>query len=244
VCYRIKVPHVQHATNDRTLRHPKIVDIVDQPIGTGVRYRGSKLNMKSVGYGSPVEWHQDWAFYPRTNDDILAVGVAIDDLKEENGGMLAVSGSYTGPIHSRHENGYFVGAVTDTAIDPSKVVRLEVPAGGITLHHVRLLHGSAPNRSQSPRRLFLLELCALDAWPLVDFNGLPEMDSCILRGSPTVTPRLTEGPVRMPLPSYDGMRSIYELQTKLEDRVLARGGSHVPWALLRGRRGAASGALR
>ena len=29
------------------------------------------------------EWHQDWAFYPHTNDDLLAVGVAIDDMAVE-----------------------------------------------------------------------------------------------------------------------------------------------------------------
>ena len=35
--------------------------------------------MKAPEYGSPVEWHQDWAFYPHTNDDLLAVGVMLDD---------------------------------------------------------------------------------------------------------------------------------------------------------------------
>ena len=40
---------------------------------------GGKLNMKSAGYGSPVEWHQDWAFYPHTNDDVLATGIYLDD---------------------------------------------------------------------------------------------------------------------------------------------------------------------
>ena len=38
-----------------------------------------KLNLKAPEYGSPVEWHQDWAFYPHTNDDLLAVGVLLDD---------------------------------------------------------------------------------------------------------------------------------------------------------------------
>ena len=53
--------------------------------GRGVRQQGDKLNMKSPGVGSPVQWHQDWAFYPHTNDDILAVGLAIDDTTIENG---------------------------------------------------------------------------------------------------------------------------------------------------------------
>ena len=221
---RIKMPHLQHPAYDRAMRHPKIVQIVDQLIGPGIRSRGTKLNMKAAGFGSPVEWHQDWAFYPHTNDDILAVGIAIDELNEENGGLLVVPGSHTGPTHDHHENGYFVGAVTDTEIDPADTVRIDVPAGGITIHHVRTLHGSAPNRSGSPRRLMLIEICANDAWPLVDYKGLDDMETHLLSGSVTITPRLKDVPVRMPHPSYEGMSSIYDLQTKLEDRVLARQG--------------------
>ncbi len=221
---RIKMPHLQHPSYDRAMRHPKIVQIADQLIGPGIRSRGTKLNMKSAGFGSPVEWHQDWAFYPHTNDDVLAVGIAIDELNEENGGLLVVPGSHTGPIHDHHENGYFVGAVTDTEIDPADSVRIDVPAGGITIHHVRTMHGSAPNRSGSPRRLMLIEICANDAWPLVDYKGLDDMETHLLSGSVTITPRLKDVPVRMPHPSYEGMSSIYDLQTKLEDRVLARQG--------------------
>jgi hypothetical protein len=36
-------------------------------------------------YGSPVEWHQDWAFYPHTNDDVLATGIYLDDCDLDNG---------------------------------------------------------------------------------------------------------------------------------------------------------------
>ena len=221
---RIKMPHLQHPSYDRAMRHSKIVQIADQLIGPGIRSRGTKLNMKSAGFGSPVEWHQDWAFYPHTNDDVLAVGIAIDELNEENGGLLVVPGSHTGPIHDHHENGYFVGAVTDTEIDIADSVLIDVPAGGITIHHVRTLHGSAPNRSGSPRRLMLIEICANDAWPLVDYKGLDDMETHLLSGSVTITPRLKDVPVRMPHPSYEGMSSIYDLQTKLEDRVLARQG--------------------
>jgi len=45
-----------------------------QLIGPSIYCNGDKLNMKIGGVGSPVEWHQDWAFYPHTNDDLLAVG--------------------------------------------------------------------------------------------------------------------------------------------------------------------------
>lgn len=221
---RIKNPNLHHEVYDRTLRHRAIIDIVNQLIGPGVRYQSTKLNMKAAGYGSPVEWHQDWAFYPHTNDDILAVGVAIDAMTEDNGGMMAVPGSHRGPVYDHHEGGYFVGAVTDHEVDPAEVVQLEVPAGGISLHHVRTLHGSAPNRSPGPRRLLLLELCAIDAWPLVKQADWETFNGRILRGSPTNTPRVTAVPVRIPLPTHERRGSIYEVQSKLTDPVLAKAG--------------------
>ena len=218
---RIKNPDQHHEAYDRTLRHPSIVGIVDQLIGPGVRFRGTKLNLKSAGYGSPVEWHQDWAFYPHTNDDILAVGVCIDAMSEENGGMLVVPGSHRGPVFDHHQDGYFVGAVTDSEMRGDHTVQLEVPAGGISLHHVRTLHGSVPNRSPRPRRLLLFEMCAIDAWPLANMTDLDTFNARILRGSPTLTPRMEAVPVRIPLPGHERRGSIYEVQSKLAQPVLA-----------------------
>ena len=60
-------------------RDPAITSILAQLLGPAIRQHGGKLNMKSAGYGSPVEWHQDWAFYPHTNDDVLATGIYLDD---------------------------------------------------------------------------------------------------------------------------------------------------------------------
>ena len=89
---RLIDPSRQHDVYARGLRHEKILDITAQLIGPGIRTNGDKLNMKSAEVGSPVEWHQDWAFYPHTNDDLLAVGVAIDDMTLENGCLLVVPG--------------------------------------------------------------------------------------------------------------------------------------------------------
>ena len=95
---RIKEPHLVHDAYDRVMRDEGIVEMSSQLLGTwAVRTHGSKLNMKSGEFGSPVHWHQDWAFYPHTNDDVLAVGVAIDDMTRENGCLLAIPGSHRGP---------------------------------------------------------------------------------------------------------------------------------------------------
>lgn len=222
---RLKNPVQQHPVYDGAIRHGGILDIVEQLIGPGVRTNGNKLNMKSAEFGSPVEWHQDWAFYPHTNDDLLAVGITLDDMMLENGSLLVIPGSHKGPLYDHHQDGIFVGAVTDPEFNPDEheVVPLEVKAGGITIHHARSLHASAPNVSSRPRRLLLFQYCALDAWPLMGFGGWEAFNAHILRGQPTNQPRVEAVPVRVPLPQGERGGSIYETQTMLAKPVFARG---------------------
>src|SRR5690242_21919894 len=165
---RIKAPHTVHSAFDAVVRSQPVLDILTKLIGSNLRLHGSKLNMKSAQYGSPVEWHQDWAFYPHTNDDVLAVGVMLDDCTVENGAMMVLSGSHKGPVYNHHTDGYFCGAMDPTAldIDFGKAVPLTGPAGAASFHHARTVHGSAQNVSDRPRQLLLYEYTAADAWPL------------------------------------------------------------------------------
>ncbi|MBI4552495.1 MAG: phytanoyl-CoA dioxygenase family protein [Candidatus Latescibacteria bacterium] len=221
---RLKNPAHHHPVYDRAMRHDRILDLIAQLIGPSIRQNGHKLNMKSAGYGSPVEWHQDWAFYPHTNDDLLAVGVCLDDMRLDNGCLLVIPGSHKGPIYNHHQNGVFVGGIADPRFNPDRerVVPVEVKAGGISLHHVRMLHGSAPNVSNAPRRLLLFQYCAIDAWPLTGVSDWKAFNDCIMRGEPTHQPRLVPVPVRIPLPPAERGGSIYEVQTLMEQPVFRK----------------------
>ena len=217
---RIKNPVLHHVVYDQTLRHDRILNIVEQLIGPGVSHNGHKLNMKYPEFGSPVEWHQDWAFYPYTNDDLLAVGVAIDDMSLENGCLMVVPGSHKGPTYDHHQNGVFVGAVTDPNFSADNAAPVQVKAGGISIHHVRTLHGSAPNNSSKPRRLLLLQYCALDAWPIAGTTW-DVFKSFVLRGEATNQPRVVPAPIRIPQPYAEKTGSIYEVQTLLDNPIFA-----------------------
>ena len=212
---RIKTPHKVHPAFDRIVKKPEVIDILRALLGPDIRLHGSKLNMKSAQYGSPVEWHQDWAFYPHTNDDILAIGVMLDDMTLENGPLMVVPGSHVGPICNHHgEGGFFCGAIDpeDITGEIEHAVPLVGKAGSMSFHHVRTLHGSALNTSDRPRNLLLYEVAAADAWPLVRFTTVEEFNSRMLAGNPTLTPRLTPVPVRMPFPPAPRQGSIYENQ--------------------------------
>ena len=212
---RIKTPHLHHAEYMRVARHPKIVEVLKDLWGT-VRLDTGKLNMKSAGYGAPIEWHQDWAFYPHTNEDLAAVGIMLDDCDAENGPMMVIPRSHRGPIYDHHgPDGRFCGAIDPEAcgLDVSAAAPCLGKAGSITVHHVRAVHGSATNFSGKERRFLLFQYRAGDAWPLLGFaGGIEKFDELLLAGAPTLTPRLAPVPVRLPLPPAEHQGSIYENQ--------------------------------
>ena len=59
---RLKSPSKAHPVFRKTMSHTRILDIVSQLIGPDIYTNGDKMNMKLPQVGSPVEWHQDWAF--------------------------------------------------------------------------------------------------------------------------------------------------------------------------------------
>ena len=222
---RLKHPEALHPAFDEVFRDERVVEMVAQLVGPAVRHFGGKLNMKSAAFGSAVEWHQDHAFAPRSNDDVLAVGIPLDDMDRENGCLLVVPGSHRGPIYSHYQGDTFAGAVTDPGFEPDPVVPVELKAGDISIHHGRLLHASRPNTNpERSRRLYLGQYCAADAWPLKNIDSTRDnRDANMLRGTAPDAPRYADIP---PVPMPDNPRmgaggAIYENQTEMKRRTLA-----------------------
>ena len=218
VLRRIKNP----ADNDPLYRwvtfESPIPDIVAQLLGPAVRFHHSKLNMKGSLIGAAVEFHQDAAFYPHSNDDVLAVGLLLDDATADNGAMAVLPGSHRGPIYTHYDGqGRFVGCMRpdDVArLDTSRAVLLELPAGSIHIHHYRLVHWSAPNTSTRERRLLINSYAAADALSLVPDSTRSPLYGTLVRGTAPGMARRTAGDMPLPPDFSQGYTSIYELQSE------------------------------
>jgi ectoine hydroxylase-related dioxygenase (phytanoyl-CoA dioxygenase family) len=236
---RIKNAYHNHPAYEALVKAENVLAPVRQLIGPDIRLHGSKLNIKGARGGAAVEWHQDWAFYPHSNDDVLAIGIFLDDVGMDNAPIMFVPGSHRGPVHDHHSNGAFVGAVDVVAggIEVGAAVAVTCPAGSMTIHHARLLHGSAVNRSGRQRRLLLYELAAADAWPLLGKSHFDDLGATafndwfagmMVAGRPTMRWRMREAPVRVPFPdAYPGATSndgtIYKAQKFLPNRYFDDG---------------------
>lgn len=133
---------------------------------------------------------------------------------------------YTGPVYDHTgEEGYFVGgfSLKTNGLDMADSVTLTGTAGSASFHHVRTVHGSDWNRSDSPRRILFIEVAAGDAWPLDRIDGVAGFPTLaaykkqLLCGELTLQPRLSAAPVRMPLPAPPTNGTIYQIQTRIKN---------------------------
>ena len=145
------------------------------------------------------------------------MGIAVSDVTLSNGCLLVVPGSHRGKIWDHYQGEEFVGAVTDPAFDPAGAVPIELEAGSISIHNIRLLHGSAPNTSTIPRHLLLYAYSAADSWPLSGVADLDAYDDQMLRGTAPRAPRLEKVPIG-PIPRWPetGPSTLFALQDRFE----------------------------
>ena len=149
--------------------------------------------------------------------------MALDDCTLENSRLPMLPGSHRWPILDPHQDGVFVGAidVERERVDVPGAVPVTVGAGGVTLHHARMLHASAPHTSSLPRRLLLLQLAAVDAWPVMGVSDLVQCDSWVLRSQPPTRYRVAEMHIRIPLPKHERQGRICTIQTLFRPKRFA-----------------------
>jgi len=210
---RICDPYDRHPAFRAVARDPRILDRVQSLIGSSFSLQHSKLNMKPAGVGSPVKWHQDLAYYPHTNDDVLAVLIYLDDADDENGCVQVMPRAHNRYLNHMAPDGTFIGQVSLEESMDQPTRSLSAPAGGAIFLHGLLPHTSLPNRSARSRRTLIFAYRSADAFPLYygRVTATDEAGCRPMRGSRAMHARFG-GPPPI-VPSIDGSRSLYDLQT-------------------------------
>lgn len=223
---RIYNPFTQHEAFRKLATDERVLGRIESLIGPNFGLQHSKLNMKPAKIGSVVEWHQDLAYFPHTNDDLVTTLIYLDDATEENGCLQVLPGYHKQFFNHHLSDGGFAGMITETIDDGryGKPLPLPAPAGSIIFMHCITPHSSLTNRSEKPRRTLIFEYRAADSYPLY-FDGQvgkSEKYSCHLRGERAGFARFGGPPPMIP-DLTEKFTSLYDLQKKAKTTTSAGG---------------------
>ena len=93
-----------------------MVDMVADLIGPNVKFHHCKINLKLPGSHTEVGYHQDFAYTPHSNDDVVTALLMLDDMTLENGCLQVVPGSHRGPVHSLFDGERFTGFIAPAVV--------------------------------------------------------------------------------------------------------------------------------
>lgn len=218
---RLSSPNDHHPVYWDYASQSIVPDIVSDLVGPDVKFHHSKLNFKWARGGEEVKWHQDIQFWPHTNYSPCTVGTYIYDCGMEQGPLGVIPGSHNGPLYDQYDDdGVWIGCLNDGDLgkaDSSKAEYLAGPAGSLTIHNCRMLHGSKPNTSDVGRPLLLNVYSAADAIPYTHNPIQSRFDQAVVRGKPARWAHHDPRPCLMPPDWSGGYTSIFAAQQE-EDR--------------------------
>ena len=141
---------------DDLMRHPKILDAVEDLIGPDLLCWNTLFWIKETGSESFVSWHQDLRYWGLDTNDLVSVWLALSPATLESGCMRVLPSTHRGDLLS-HKDEYKPnnlltrGQEIAVQVDEAKAVAMPLRPGHISLHNVRLAHASGPNRSTDRR---------------------------------------------------------------------------------------------
>lgn len=152
--HRLK-PNLLLTWVDCLIRDPRILDPVADIIGPDILCWNVQFWTKEPKSSDYVSWHQDYQYWGLDSAEIVTAWVAFSPATIESGCMRMQPGSHT--VQLPHQdlfektNMLSRGQTIPEGIDEARAVNIILKAGEMSLHHVRIAHASAPNRSADRR---------------------------------------------------------------------------------------------
>ena len=143
---------------------PRVVEPVTGVIGPDVLLWSTNWFIKEPRDGKFVSMHQDANYWGLEPHEVVTAWIALSDASEATGPMRFVPGSHRGTLHA-HDNTY----AADNLLSRGQAIRADLDgeqqrlaplaAGEMSLHHVRIVHGSGPNQTDDRRIGMVLRFC-------------------------------------------------------------------------------------
>lgn len=148
-------PHLLLPWANQIVRHPGILDAVEQILGPNILCWASQFFAKDPGDNAYVSWHQDGNYWGLSSVDVVTAWVALTPSTIESGCMNVVPGSQLRRVEHidtySEDNLLSRGQEIAVTVSPEEVRPIVLQPGQMSLHHVMIFHGSEPNRADHPR---------------------------------------------------------------------------------------------
>lgn len=149
-------PHLLMRWLNDLMRDPAILDPVEALIGPNILVWQSGFFAKRPGDGGFVSWHQDSTYWGLSSPDVVSAWIAFTPSNTTNGCMRVVPGSHTRdqlPHADTFADGNMLSRGQEVAVkvDESDALDIVLEPGEMSLHHVRIVHGSKMNTGVMPR---------------------------------------------------------------------------------------------
>jgi hypothetical protein len=138
------------------VRRSSILDAVEDLHGPDLLCWTTNFFIKEAADPAFVSWHQDSTYWGLSKPDVVTAWVAFTEATEANGAMEYIPGSHKldqiphRDTFAKH-NLLTRGQDVMVEVDRSQRRIIALRPGEMSLHHVRLVHGSPPNPSNDRR---------------------------------------------------------------------------------------------
>jgi Phytanoyl-CoA dioxygenase (PhyH) len=143
-------PHLFLTWAADLIRHPTILDAVEDLLGPNLLVWSSSFFIKDAHDPGYVSWHQDSTYWGLSQPDIVTAWVALSVSAVPNGCMRVIPGSHL--VDQLPHKDTFAqdnlltrGQEVMVDVNADEAVDIELQPGEFSLHHVRIVHGSEPN---------------------------------------------------------------------------------------------------
>jgi non-heme Fe2+,alpha-ketoglutarate-dependent halogenase len=141
---------------DDLIRQERILDAIEDLYGSDLLCWTTNFFIKEGNDPAFVSWHQDSTYWGLSEPKVVTAWVALSESNQGNGAMQVIPGTHVlDQIPHRDtfsgNNLLTRGQEVAVEVDPSRAVSLQLQPGEMSLHHVRIIHGSPPNASPHRR---------------------------------------------------------------------------------------------
>ena len=149
-------PHLLLTFLDELVRHPAVLDAVEGVIGPNILCWASSFFTKEPQTTDFISWHQDLTYWGLEPADIGTAWIALSPSSPESGCMRVVPGTHTQEVAPHRDtfgehNMLSRGQEIAVEVEEDHAVDVVLQPGEMSLHHVKLFHGSNPNHSADRR---------------------------------------------------------------------------------------------